>query len=85
MKRNVHTPVSLKFVSEKIRFKVLHYVQHDFIPQRPGFSKDQTSMFKRLGINYSILRLSSHFLMVLCKSDKYFFFIKVGAANVLLK
>ena len=43
--------VDLNFVSEKIKFKVLHYIQHDFIRQRPGLSKDQTSMFKSLIIN----------------------------------
>ena len=47
MKLKTYTPVTLKFVFEKIRFKVLHYIQHDFIPQRQGLSKDQISMFKR--------------------------------------
>ena len=27
-------------------FKVLHYIQHDFIFRRLGLSKDQASMFK---------------------------------------
>ena len=31
------TPVGLKFVFEKIKFKVLHYIQNDFIRQRTGF------------------------------------------------
>ena len=44
--------VSPKFVFEKITFKVLHYIQRDFIHQQPGFSKDQTSMFKSLVINF---------------------------------
>ena len=43
-----YTPVSLKFAVEKIKFKVLHPIQLDFIFQRPGLSKDQTSMFKNL-------------------------------------
>ena len=30
------TPVSSKFVFEKLKFKVLHYVQHDFICQCAG-------------------------------------------------
>ena len=30
-------PVGLKFVFEKIKFKVLHYIQNDFIRQRTGF------------------------------------------------
>ena len=46
MELKKYTPVSRKFVFEKIRFKVLHYIQHDFIRQRPRLSKDQTSLFK---------------------------------------
>ena len=56
MELKTYTPVSLKFVFEKIKFKVLHYIQHDFIRQRPGLSKDQISMFKSLVINYFILK-----------------------------
>ena len=51
MKLKTYTPVSLKFIFEKIKFKVLHYIQHDFIHQCPGLSKDQTSMYKGLAIN----------------------------------
>ena len=40
MELQTYTPFSLKFVFEKIKFKVLHYIQHDFISQRLGFSKD---------------------------------------------
>ena len=53
--RKTYTPVGLKFIYEKIKFNVLHYIQHDFIHQRPGLSKDQISMFKTLVINYFIL------------------------------
>ena len=56
MELKTYTPVGLKFVFEKIELKVLHYVQHDFISQRPGLSKDQINMFKTLVINYSILK-----------------------------
>ena len=56
MELKTYTPVSLKFVFEKIKFKVLHYIQYDFICQRPGLSKDQISMFKSLVINYFILK-----------------------------
>ena len=56
MELKTYTPVGLKFVFEKIKFKVLHYIQHDFIRQRPGLSKDQISMFKSLVINYFILK-----------------------------
>ena len=52
MERGTYTPVGLKFIFEKIEFKVLHYIQHDFIRQHPGLSKDQISMLKSLAINY---------------------------------
>ena len=51
MELKTYTPVGLKFVSEKIKFKVLDYIQHDFIRQRPGLNKHQISMFKSLVIN----------------------------------
>ena len=41
MECKMYTSVSLKFLFEKIKSKVLHYVQHDFIHQRAGLSKDQ--------------------------------------------
>ena len=48
----MYTPVGPKFIFKKIKFKVLHYIQQDLICQRPGLSKDEISMFKRLVINY---------------------------------
>ena len=51
MELKTETPVDPKFVFEKIKFKILHYIQHDFICQRLGLSKDQTSMFKDFVIN----------------------------------
>ena len=51
MELKMHTQVGPKFVFEKIKFKVLHYIQHDLICQGPGLSKDQISMFKSLVIN----------------------------------
>ena len=45
MEIKTYTPVDPKFVFEKIKFKVVHCIQHDFIRQHPGLSKDQTSMF----------------------------------------
>ena len=39
MELKTYTPVSLKFVFEKIKFKILHYIQHDSIRQPPGLSK----------------------------------------------
>ena len=52
MELKMHTPVGPKFVFDKIKFKFLHYIQHDFIHQRRVLSKDQTSIFKILFINY---------------------------------
>ena len=51
MELKTYTPVDPKFVFKKIKFKVLHYIQHDFIRQRLGFNKDQASMFKTFAIN----------------------------------
>ena len=56
MELKMYTAVGLEFVFEKIKFKVLHYIQHDFIRQCPGLSKDQISVFKSLVINYFILK-----------------------------
>ena len=97
MELKTYTTVVPKFVFEKIKFNHFHYIQNDFIFQRPRVSKDQTSMFKHL-VNYFILKsllidrgIFSYFLCLstmlndYVKSDKYFFFIKVGAENVPLK
>ena len=43
--KNGH-PSRPKIPFEKMKFKVLHYIQDDFIRQRQGLSKDQASMFK---------------------------------------
>ena len=51
MELKAYTEVSPKFVFKKIKFKVVHYIQHDFIRRRSGLSKDQTSMFKSFVIN----------------------------------
>ena len=51
MELKKYTAAGPKFVLEKIKFKVLHYIQHDFIRQRLGLSNDQTNMFKCLVIN----------------------------------
>ena len=52
MELKTYTPVGLKFVFDKIKFKVLHYIQHDFI---------QISVFKSLVINYFILKYRHKF------------------------
>ena len=46
-----YNPVSPKFVFEKMKFKVLHYIQHDFLRQRLGLSKYQATIFKIFVIN----------------------------------
>ena len=56
MELKAYTPVGPKSVLEKIKFKVLHYIQHDLIHQCLGFRKDQNSMFKSIVVNYFILR-----------------------------
>ena len=40
MELKMYISVGFKFVFEKIKFEVLHYIQYDFIRQRPGLSKD---------------------------------------------
>ena len=51
MKLKTYTPDDPKFIFEKIKFKFLHYIQHDFIRQRLGLSKDQAGMFKSFVID----------------------------------
>ena len=51
MELKTYTPVGQKFFFKKIKFKVLHYIQHDLIRRWQRLSKDQTSMFKILVIN----------------------------------
>ena len=74
-----YTAVSPKFVFEKIKFKVLHYIQYDFLHQHPEFSKDQVSMFKSLVIisSSNIVTYSNGYI----KADKYLLYIKVGATK----
>ena len=72
MELKKYTPVGLNFVFEKIEFKVLSYIQHDFISQCPGLSKDQISMFKSLLINYFFLTHYNGYI----KGKKYLFVYK---------
>ena len=51
MELKTYNLIGPKFVFDKIKFKVLHYIQHDFIRQRLGFSKDQAGVFKCFVIN----------------------------------
>ena len=43
MELKMFSPVDPKFAFEKIEFKVLHYIQHDFTGQYQRLSKDQPS------------------------------------------
>ena len=79
MELKLYTPFGQKLVFEKIRSEVLHYIQHDFICQCPGLSKDQISKFKTPVINYLSSNIVTHSNGYI-KGGKYFFFIKVCAA-----
>ena len=48
MDLKTYTRVGPKFIFEKIRFKVEYYIQHDFIRQHSGLSRDQVIMLKVL-------------------------------------
>ena len=74
MELKTSTSVGPKSFFEKIKFNVLHYLQHDFIRQCSGHSKDEANMFKSL-IIHSIL-------WSWLKGDKYFSVLKAGAANI---
>ena len=84
MELKTYTLAGLKFVFEKIKFKVLHYILHDFIRQRQGLSKDQISCSKASLLTVLSSNIVTHSNSHI-KGDKYFFFIRVSAANVLLK
>ena len=51
MELTMYTPVGLKFFFKKIKFKVLHYIQHNLIRQRLGLNKYLASMLKTFVIN----------------------------------
>ena len=74
----MYTSVGPKFIFEKVKFKVLHYIQYDFICQRQGLSKDQTSM-----LCYELVTLIADCEIplrthpnVYTKGNRYFCFIK---------
>ena len=81
-----YTPVGLKFIFEKIKFKILYYIHHDFIRQCTGLSKDQINMFKSLVVNYFILKYHHTFYWSYKRWERNIsFFAKIGATNVPLK
>ena len=67
-KLKTYTPVTPKFVLEKIIFKVLHYIQHDFICQCLGLSKDQASIFKSFLL---ITLIADYKILLRTHSDGY--------------
>ena len=68
-KLKMYTAVSPNFDFEKIKFKVLHHIQEDFMPR----SQIRLTCSKVFKANQSV------------KGNKCFFYIKEVAANVLLK
>ena len=74
MELKMYTPVRLKLVFEKIKFKVLHYIQHNFIRQRPEPNKDRLACSQALLLTISISNIVTHCIGHI-KRDKYFFFI----------
>ena len=78
-----YTPVGLKFIFEKIKFKILYYIHHDFIRQCTGLSKDQTNMFKSLVINYFILKYRHTFYWSYKRWERNIsFFTKIGEDTI---
>ena len=58
MKLKIYTAVDPKLVFEKVNFKVLNYIQHDFVRHRLGLCKDQANVLKGFAtVNYFDHRL----------------------------
>ena len=57
-----YTTLDPKFVLGKIKFKCLHYIQHDFIRQHLGLSEDQASIIKIFVINQIIWSQNTKYL-----------------------
>ena len=51
MELKTYSPVNPKLAFKKIKFKALHFIEHDFIRQRLGLTKDQAGMLKCFVIN----------------------------------
>ena len=88
MELKTHAPVGLKFVFEKIKF--LHCKKNFALYSTISFVNAQGSVKIRLACSKTLLLAISNSNITAhsngyIKDDKYFFFIKVGAANVLLK
>ena len=72
MELKKYTPVSLKFIFEKIKCKVLHYIQYDFIRQRQGSVKIRLACSKALLLTISSLNIVTDSNGDI-KGDKYSF------------
>ena len=75
---------ALRLVFEKIKFKVLQYIQHVSIVNAKGSVKIRLACSKAFIptiLSFNIVTHSDGYI----KSDKYLFFIKLVAANALLK
>ena len=84
MEIKTYTPISLRLVFEKIKFKVLQYIQHVSIVNAKGSVKIRLACSKAFLPTISSFNIVTHSDGYI-KGDKYLFFIKLGAANVLLK
>ena len=60
MELKAYTPAGLKFVFEKMKFNVLHYIQHDFIRQRPGLRKNWLACLKAFLLTISSSNIATH-------------------------
>ena len=75
MELKTYTPVGLKFIFEKVKFKVLHYIQHDSFVTAQGSVKIRLACSKALLLIISSSNIVTHFNGYI-KSDKYFFIYK---------
>ena len=80
MELRKYTPVNLKFGFEKIQFKILHYIQHDFIRERPGLVKITLACSKALLLIISCSNIATHSNGYI-KGEKYFFSYKSRCAK----
>ena len=75
MELKTYTPEGLKFVFEKIKFKVVHYIQHTSFVDAQGPVKIRLAYSKALLLTISSSNIVTHSNRYL-KGDKYFLFYK---------
>ena len=71
MEPKIYTLGDPKLVFEKMKFKVLYYIQLDFICQRPELSKDQIAISTALLFIISSLKIFAHFIYRNHLSEKF--------------